>query len=137
MNSLILQTATRLLLPLLVLFSLFLLYRGHNEPGGGFVGGLMAGAAVALYAMAVSVPWARRAARFEPQTLIGAGLLVALGSGLAALVAGAPFLTGLWTDVPTAGMKETHVGSPLLFDVGVYLTVIGVTLTVIFSLLEE
>lgn len=137
MNSLILRTATQLLLPLLVLFSVFLLYRGHNEPGGGFAGGLMAGAALSLYALAVNVPSARQVARVSPQAMIGVGLLMALGSGLSALLVQRPFLTGLWTDIPSAGMAETHIGSPLLFDVGVYLTVFGVALMVVFSLLEE
>jgi multicomponent Na+:H+ antiporter subunit B len=137
MNSLILRTATRLLLPLLLLLSLFLLYRGHNEPGGGFVGGLLAAAALALYAVAVDVQAARRMVRVAPQSLIGAGLLVAAASGAAPLLMREPFLKGLWTDFRAAGLAGAHFGSPMLFDVGVYLVVVGVTLTVIFALLEE
>lgn len=134
MNSLILSTATRYILPLLLLFSLFLLLRGHNEPGGGFVGGLVAAAAFALYAIAYGVRTARRVLGVDPRTLIGVGLLVALGSGVLGLALGAPFMTGLWSEyaVPILG----KVGTPLLFDIGVYLVVIGVTLTIIFALAE-
>jgi multicomponent Na+:H+ antiporter subunit B len=135
MKSLILSTATRYLLPLLLLFSIFLLLRGHNEPGGGFVGGLVAAAAFALYAIAYDVPQARRALGIDPRTLMVVGLLVAAGSGGLSLVAGKPFMTGLWSaqEVPVLG----KVGTPLLFDSGVYLVVIGVVLMIIFTLAEE
>jgi len=135
MRSLILPVATRYLLPLLLLFAVFVRIRGHNEPGGGFIGGLMAAAAFALYAIACGVPQARRALRFDPHILIGAGLLVAVISGLLPLFAGKPFMTGLWSTqiVPVLG----KLGTPLLFDIGVFLTVIGVTLMIIFALAEE
>jgi len=134
MTSLILSTATRYMLPLLLLFSIFLLLRGHNEPGGGFVGGLVAAAAFALYAIAYDVATARRTLGIDSRTLIGLGLLVALTSGVIGLVAGQPFMTGLWSEyaVPLMG----KVGTPLLFDIGVYLVVICVTLTIIFGLAE-
>jgi multicomponent Na+:H+ antiporter subunit B len=73
MNSLILGTATRFLMPLMLLFSIFLLLRGHNMPGGGFAGGLVAAAAFALYSIAASVGTTRKALRFEPQNFIGVG----------------------------------------------------------------
>lgn len=134
MTSLILSTATRYILPLLLLFSVFLLLRGHNEPGGGFVGGLVAAAAFALYVIAFDVATARRTLGIDPRTLVGLGLLVALGSGLVSVLAGQPFMTGLWSSytVPLLG----KVGTPLFFDIGVYLVVIGVTLTIIFALAE-
>jgi len=135
MTSLILSTATRYLLPLLLLFSIFLLLRGHNEPGGGFAGGLVAAAAFALYAIAHNVADARRVLRIDPRLLVGLGLLTALSSGLIGLLAGYPFMTGLWStrSLPVLG----KVGTPLLFDLGVYLVVIGITLLIIFSLAEE
>lgn len=134
MTSLIFSTATRYILPLLLLFSVFLLLRGHNEPGGGFVGGLVAAAAFALYVIAFDVATARRMLGIDPRTLIGLGLLVALGSGVIGLFAGQPFMTGLWSDysVPLLG----KLGTPLFFDIGVYLVVIGVSLTIIFALAE-
>lgn len=131
MTSQIFRTAVRVLMPLLLLFAVFLLLRGHNEPGGGFVGGLVVAAAFALYSIAFGVQNARRALLVEPLTLIGAGLLVALSSGIPALVAGRPFLTALWApgDLP--------LGTPLVFDIGVFLVVMGVVLMMIFSLAEE
>lgn len=134
-RSLILATAVQLLLPLLLLLSLFLLFRGHNEPGGGFVGGLAAAAGFALYALASGVDAARQLIRVHPRTLITAGLLTGLGSGCAGLLAGRPFMTGLWLDVklPVFG----KVGTPVLFDAGVYLVVVGVMTLIIFSLMEE
>ena len=86
MTSLILRTATRFLMPLLLLFALFLLLRGHNEPGGGFVGGLVVAAAFVLYAIAYGVDAGRRALLVDPSTLLGVGLLVALGSGIPAVL---------------------------------------------------
>lgn len=134
MPSLILATAVRYLLPLLLLLSIFDLLRGHNAPGGGFVGGLVAAAAFALYALAFDVPQARRVLRVDPLQLIGGGLLTAAASGLPALLQGRPFMTAWWGPwlLPVLG----KMGTPVLFEIGVYLTVLGVTLLIIFSLAE-
>lgn len=137
MDSVILKTAIRFLLPLLLLSSVFLFVRGHNEPGGGFVGGLVASGAIALYAMTESVAAARRVVRVSPRGLIGSGLLMGLGSGMVPVFLGRPFLTALWATAPVAGLGELHLGTPLLFDLGVYCVVTGVTLVFVFSLLEE
>jgi multicomponent Na+:H+ antiporter subunit B len=135
-KSLILQTTTRLLITLLLLFSLFLLLRGHNAPGGGFVGGLVVGAAFILYVYAYDVGAGRKALWFEPRTLIATGLTVAATSAVPAALLGRPFMTGLWG---TLGPEEggIHIGTPMVFDVGVYLVVVGVTLSIVFSLAEE
>ena len=135
MPSLILSTATRYMLPLMLIFSIFLLIRGHNEPGGGFVGGLVAAAAFSLYAFAFEVDQARRALRVAPSTLLGVGLLIAVSSGLLALFSGQPFMTGLWSDTPVPVLGK--LGTPVLFDLGVYLVVVGVTLDIIFALAES
>ncbi|WP_417850634.1 Na+/H+ antiporter subunit B [Thalassoglobus sp.] len=137
MDSVILKTAIRFLLPLLLLASVFLFLRGHNDPGGGFVGGLVVSGAIALYAIIDSASAARQMLRVSPRILIGSGLLISLSSGLAPLLTGRPFLTGLWTTATTVGLGELHIGTPLLFDLGVYLVVTGVTVVFIFSLLEE
>jgi len=121
------------LLPLLLMFSIFLLLRGHNEPGGGFVGGLVAAAALTLYAIALGLRSARQILGFDPSTLIYVGLLVAAVSGLPALFSGLEFMTGLWSSRPLPVIGK--LGTPLLFDVGIYLVVIGITLTIIFSLM--
>lgn len=137
MRSLILSTAARMLMPLLLLFSVFLLLRGHNKPGGGFVGGLVAAAAFSLYALAYGARAARRLLRVPPHVLIGTGLLIALSSGVVSLLAGGQFMQGLWGDVRLPALGEIHLGTPLLFDVGVYLAVVGVTLIDVFTLSED
>jgi multicomponent Na+:H+ antiporter subunit B len=134
MSSLILMTAARYLMPLMLLFSVYLLLRGHDGPGGGFIGGLVASTAFSLYAFAYDVAQARRTLRVDPHLLIAAGLLAALTSGLLPFVFRKPFLTGLWAwrELPALG----KVGTPLLFDAGVYLVVIGIVLMIIFELAE-
>lgn len=137
MISLILRTTARYLLPLLVMFSFFLLLRGHNEAGGGFVAGLIAASGWALYALAYDPAEARRALRMEPRLLIALGLLVAAGSGVIGLAVGEPFLAGKWMDFLLPGFGKVKAGTPLLFDVGVYLLVWGGTLMIIFAAAEE
>lgn len=137
MISLILRTTARYLLPLLVMFSFFLLLRGHNEPGGGFVAGLIAASGWALYALAYDPGEARRTLWVEPRLLLALGLLVALASGAVGLAAGEPFLAGKWMDLLIPGLGKVKVGTPLLFDTGVYLVVWGGTLTIIFAAAEE
>ena len=137
MRSLILPTATTYLMPVLVLFSLFLLLRGHNEPGGGFAGGLVAAAAFVLLSIASGVAVARQALKVDPRSLIGVGLLLMIVSGLIApLLYGEPYLTSHWWKIPV-GDYEVALGTPLLFDIGVYLGVAGTILLIAFSLEEE
>lgn len=135
--TLILRTAVRYLMPLLLLFSLFVFWRGHNEPGGGFVGGLIAAVAYVLYAIAFDASAARRIVALDPRLLIGGGLLTALASGCVSLVNGQPFLTSQWSKLHLPGFGLVELSTPLFFDLGVYLTVLGVTLTIILALAEE
>jgi len=134
-RSSILQTATRFLMPLLLLFAVFLLLRGHNDPGGGFVGGLVVAASFVLYALSYGVGASRRALVVNPSTLLGGGLLVALSSGLPAVLMGRPFMTALWIKVGV-GPGAYDLGTPLVFDIGVFLAVIGVVLTIVFTLAD-
>ena len=136
MTSLIFRTATRYMFPPLLVFSIYLLLRGHHYPGGGFVGGLFAGASFALYALAFEVEAARKLLRFDPRDVTAVGLAIALLSGLPALLPGHPFLTGEWWDLHLPH-TVLHIGTPLIFDIGVYLVVLGVLLTLVFSLGEE
>lgn len=135
MPSLILKTATRYLLPLLLIFSVFVLLRGHNDPGGGFIGGLVAAAAFALYGIAYGVERARRLLPVDNRTLSAIGLLIAVSSGLFSLLVDALFMEGVWLEreVPAIG----KIGTPFVFDIGVYFVVIGVVLTIVFTLAEE
>ena len=129
-SSVVLQAGARLLLALLLVTSLFMLWRGHNEPGGGFIGGLFAASAVVLYLMAFRQEQTERLLRVPPRAALGAGLAVAVVSGLVGWgLSGAPFLTGQWVSV--GGLK---LGTPLLFDIGVFLVVVGFTLTIVLAL---
>ncbi len=127
--SLIVRTAARLLVPLLLLTSLVVLGRGHHEPGGGFIGGLVAAGGLALHGLAFGRTRTRRLLRIRPQTLIGAGLAVALGSALPSVLRNQPFGTASWVEV--VGIT---LGTPLVFDFGVYLTVIGFAATLLDAL---
>jgi multicomponent Na+:H+ antiporter subunit B len=135
MSSLIIRTAALTIEPLLLFFSFYLLVAGHNEPGGGFVGGLVAAAALTLHAIAFGVGSARRALRWDPQTLMGGGLVAALAAVWMGPLFGKPPMTGLWARMP--GQTAIELGTPVLFDAGVFLVVAGATLAVIFSLSEE
>jgi len=137
MTSLILSTAARYLLPLLLLFSFFILVRGHNEPGGGFIGGLVGAAAFALNAIAFDARSTRRTLRIDPRMLIPTGLGIALVSSMIPLLYREAFMTGKWLTIHVPGLEEIDIGTPLLFDCGVYLLVLGVALTMILTLAEE
>lgn len=135
MKSLILRTAANYLLPLLLLFAVFILLRGHYLPGGGFVGGLVAAIAFVLHAFANGTQSTQKFLAYNPGYLLPLGLSVALISAVVPLFFGKPFFTGIWfpEPFPVIGM----IGTPLLFDIGVFLVVIGVTLTIIFTIAES
>ncbi len=137
MTSRILRITARGLKPLLIAFSLYVLLRGHNAPGGGFVGGLLAAAAFSLQAISFGVPCARRSLRAAPQVLLGAGLSVAALSGAIPMFTGAPFLTGKWFSFPAPAGAPWKFGTVMMFDAGVYLVVLGGVLLIVFSLAEE
>lgn len=137
MESVILQIAARHMRPLLIVLSFIVLYRGHNEPGGGFIGGLMLGAAYILYAMAFGVRKTQKSISFSPVNLTALGLLIALISGMPAWFTGSPFMTGEWITLFQGTVAELKLGTPLLFDLGVFLTVAGMLMLVMFSIMEE
>ncbi len=132
MNSVILRSGTTFVMPLLLVFSLFLLVRGHNMPGGGFAGGLVAAASLALYGLSNGMDAAKAVLRLRPETLIAMGLLIAIVSGLPGMASRGSFLAPLWWSV-----GAVKVGTPIVFDLGVYLLVVGVVLTMVFALTEE
>lgn len=139
MNSLILSVATRMLAPLMLAFSIFILIRGHNEPGGGFVGGLIAAVAYALYAKAEGVEAARRALRVDPIMLSFAGLGAAVAAGVWGWLGKGSFLASVWPFlvVGADGAKSgLPVGSAFLFDLGVYMVVVG-AVSALFLALEQ
>lgn len=137
MKSLILSTAARLLMPMILVLSVFIFWRGHNEPGGGFIGGLLAATAFALLEKAEGLSAARRALRVEPLTLAAAGLGCALVAGLWGGLGYGAFLKGVWPFITIDAEGHKHgapFGSIMLFDLGVYLVVLGTVCGILFAL---
>ena len=137
MPSLILKTATRLLVGLILTFSVYLLLRGHNAPGGGFAAALVAGTGFALFAIAEGPAGVRQALRIAPQKIAMGGLGLSIVTGLAAPLTGRPFLTGIWWIAKNDQTQALAIGTPLFFDVGVFFAVLGTILTLILALEEN
>lgn len=135
MRTLIFRTVAPFLTSLMVLFSVFVLLRGHNAPGGGFIGGLIAASAFAIYGIACGVEAVRRAIHFHPMTIAGIGLLLGALAGIVSIFAGVPFMTALWIYPKVFGV-EVPLATVLMFDTGVYLVVVG-SITSIALALEE
>ena len=131
-DSLIFRVCGYVMLPAAITFSLFLLWRGHNEPGGGFVGGVIAAAGCAVYVLPRGREALAKLLRVSPRTIAGFGLLAAAASGVFGLAAGDPFLTHQWMFFDSG----LALGSALLFDIGVYLAVLGSVLTFLEYYLE-
>ena len=130
MNTLILRETTRVLFTLILVFSVATLLRGHNAPGGGFVGGLIASIACSLYVFVADPQDVRRLVRADPLKTAAAGLALAVLSGLVGIFSGeGSFLSGQWVEI--GGVK---FGTPLLFDFGVYLVVVGAVLTFVLEI---
>jgi len=136
MGTLIFRTFAPGLAALMVMFSVFVLLRGHNEPGGGFIGGLIAASAFAIYGIANGVENVRRALYFRPLSISATGVLLAALSGIPPLLQGKPFLTGLWW-FPEAGGVKLALSTPLLFDIGVWLGVVGAVIAIALALEEQ
>jgi len=136
MKTIILRTASNYLLPILLLFSIFILLRGHYLPGGGFVGGLIASIAFVLHAFANGLKDTKNLLKFHPGFLMPAGLSIAFLSGLLPVITlDQAFMTGLWMQDPIPVIGS--IGTALFFDIGVYIVVLGVTLTIIFTISES
>lgn len=135
--SLILRTAARALVPLILVFSVYILLRGHNNPGGGFIGGMVAGGAFALHLLAYDLETARRAVPVAPPTLVAVGLMTALASGIVGLLLSGAFLTGIWWQLHVPVLGTLDISTTLFFDIGVFLLVTGMTLSILFHLEEE
>jgi multicomponent Na+:H+ antiporter subunit B len=130
----ILPAAARLVVPVQIVFSIYLLLRGHNLPGGGFIGGLVLASALVLRTMVDS----GRAPKMDMIVLAGVGLLVAVGSAMMPLISGRPFFTGLWGgSVWLPALGDVKLGTPLLFDIGVFLVVTGVATKLLLVLLAQ
>jgi multicomponent Na+:H+ antiporter subunit B len=124
MNTLIFRTIAPVITVVMIAFSVFVTLRGHNEPGGGFIGGLIAAGSIAIYGIAMGPDAARRALKFDPLAYAGFGVAIAAISGLLSAAFGLPYLTGLWSEI-AVGEAQVAVSTPMVFDIGVYLTVFG------------
>jgi multicomponent K+:H+ antiporter subunit A len=129
------RVAARWLLPFTLTVSAYIFLRGHNAPGGGFIAGLISAGGLVLQYVAHGQAWVAARARIDHVRAIGWGLLVAAVTGLAAWAFGVPFLASAYRRPVVPLLGEVPLSSALLFDLGVYLTVVGATLLIIVSLL--
>ena len=136
MRSRILRTTSEILHPVLLLFALHLVAAGHDQPGGGFAGGLVAAASYVLRSLAHGVDEGRRRLPASPRGLLGIGLGAALAAALLPLATGRPFFTALWAEIPVPWGGMLYVGTPYLFETGVLLVVSGVVLSVMYPLMR-
>jgi len=136
MRTVIFRSIAPYLTSLMVLFSVFVLLRGHNEPGGGFIGGLIAASALAIYGIACGVAPVRRAIYFHPMAIAAFGLFMAAMAGVLSVFAGVPYMSGLWI-YPHIFGAEVALSSVLVFDVGVYLVVVGAISSIALALEER
>lgn len=134
MNSALLQIAQRYVRFLLLLFAVIALLRGHNQPGGGFIAGLLAGLSMVMKGYAYDIEVVIRQMKWPPLQFIAFGLLLILISALPSLFQGASFMKGYWLQLTIPGFGELKLGTPLLFDTGVFFSVIGITRMFFFSL---
>ena len=135
MNTIIVRTTLKIIVPLFMLFSVYLLFRRHNLPGGGFIGGLIAAIPIVFHVMVYGVEKTKKIFRLNVFLLMGLGLFIAAGSGLISMFMGDVFLTSIWGDfeIPLLGKP----GTPIMFDIGVYLVVVGIVLRIAFAMSED
>ncbi|GAB2204682.1 Na+/H+ antiporter subunit B [Roseibium sp. ROS1] len=136
MRTIIFRTIAPYLSALMVLFSVFVLLRGHNEPGGGFIGGLIAASALAIFGIACGVASVRRAIVFHPMGVSGFGLFLAAVAGIPSIFKAQAFMTSQWLEVHVFGV-EIALSTPLFFDIGVYLVVVGAIGSIALALEER
>ena len=136
-NDVILRTAVKVIVFIVLLFSGYLFLAGHNAPGGGFIGGLMTSSALVLLALTFDLKTLFQALPFNYRLIAGAGLLIAVLTGAGSFLFGEPFLSHAFGhfDLPILG--DTELATATLFDLGVYLAVVGVTMTIILSIGED
>lgn len=135
-NDVILQTLTKVILFVILLFSINIFFAGHYTPGGGFIGGLMTAAALVLLLIAFDKKTVATILPIDYKILVGVGLLFAVGTGAGALLFNVPFLTHAFDDVYLPLLGKTSLHTAVLFDIGVYLVVVGVTMTIIQTIGE-
>lgn len=136
-NDVILQTTSKIVFFIIILFAIHLFFAGHYHPGGGFVGGLMTSAALVLLLLAFDIKTVAKGFSIDYKILIGIGLLFAIGTAAGALIFNVPFFTHVFGHVYLPIFGESALHTAMLFDLGVYLVVIGVTMTIIQTIGES
>lgn len=136
-NDVMLQTATKVVTFIILMFAVHIFFAGHYTPGGGFVGGLLTTSAIVLLMLAFDIPTVKKVLPINYVVLTAVGLLVAIATASASIIFDVPFFTHAYDyfDLPLFG--ETSLHSALLFDIGVYLVVVGVTMTIIQTIGED
>ena len=137
MSSILLKTAVKLILPLTLIFAAYTALKGHNAPGGGFIGGLMVAVGINLYRMAEGRAALMRLIPFHPRVLVSIGLAIAMLTALVPMLFGRPLLTSDVRDVQLGFGQSIHFASAVFFDTGVLLVVVGVSVGMIQRLAEE
>ncbi|MDE0584585.1 MULTISPECIES: Na(+)/H(+) antiporter subunit B [Planococcus] len=136
-NDVMLQTATKVVTFIILMFAVHIFFAGHYTPGGGFVGGLLTASAIVLLMLAFDIPTIKKILPINYVVLTAVGLLIAIATASASIFFDVPFFTHAYDyfDLPLFG--ETSLHSALLFDIGVYLVVVGVTMTIIQTIGED
>lgn len=137
MNSVILQIASKYVRWILVIFSIIMLIRGHNLPGGGFIGGLLAGLSLAYKGFAFTPGILEKEMKIKPEIFIVFGLVLIFFSLFPGFFIEGTLMQGIWFTIPFPFTEGYKFGTPFLFDIGVYFIVIGVTVLFLFSLTEK
>ncbi len=133
-HPLMMVVATRVMMPIALLVAAYIFFRGHNLPGGGFISGLVAAIAVLMQYMASGFGWASERQRYPYHAIIGGGVLIAAATGLGAWLNGKPFLTSDFGYVHWPPLEEFELATAMLFDLGVFMAVIGAVLLALESL---
>ncbi|MBD9395999.1 monovalent cation/H+ antiporter subunit A [Pseudomonas sp. PDM11] len=133
-HPMVLDSIARILLPIALLVSAFIFLRGHNLPGGGFIAGLITAIALILQYVAHGVEWTQRRMPWSFHSIAGLGVLIAALTGLGSLAFGAPFLTSAFDHFHLPLIGEFELATALLFDLGVYLAVVGSTLLILSNI---
>lgn len=133
MNAYLLQIAEKYVRWFLMAIAVIALFRGHNLPGGGFIGGLLAALSVVFRGLAFNPEYAREKLLISPDRYLGFGLIFIILSLVPSLIFSEPFMTGYWLKIRLTADIVLKLGTPFLFDIGVFFIVIGVTLTFLFS----
>jgi multicomponent K+:H+ antiporter subunit A len=133
-HPMMMVVATRVMLPLALMVGAYIFLRGHNMPGGGFIAGLVVAIALIMQYMASGFAWAQLQMRVDYHAMIGAGVLIAAATGIAAMVMGYPFLTSAFDYFTLPVVGQFELASAMLFDAGVFLTVVGAVMLALANL---